>query len=278
MGRGHTPSLSRECPGQRFRGQPAESGEGTRWEGRHREKLQASGSGAPLRCSLRSEARSRPDPEEVAAARAVLAALAGVRSPLLSLYPLSEVSATPFSETRKRFQSCDIMSESAWPANGRRELLTGTPASASSDNFMPCDHFADEGPSWGASPLREHAVGKVRVGSVALPGSWISRVPGERCLPKNQGPLHRWKLPSSNRETTSFAWQVPGAPRRGGKRQSRWGLHLRGFVGAPHTKGCSHIRPGRRSDDARARLPCRHGEVQHLRQEGPATSQAVAQG
>lgn len=81
MGRGHTPSLSRERPGQRFRGQPAESGEGTRWEGRHREKLQASGSGAPLRCSLRSEARSRPDPEEVAAARAVLGALARVRPP-----------------------------------------------------------------------------------------------------------------------------------------------------------------------------------------------------
>lgn len=197
MGRGHTPSLSRERPGQRFRGQPAESGEGTRWEGRHREKLQASGSGAPLRCSLRSEARSRPDPEEVAAARAVLGALARACSPLLSLYPLSEVSATPFSETRKRFQSCDIVSESAWPANGRRELLTGTPASASSDNFMPCDHFADEGPSWGASPLREHAVGKVRVGSVALPGSWISRVPGAdtAAVGRGRGVCPRTRVP-----------------------------------------------------------------------------------
>lgn len=132
----------------------------------------------------------------------------------------------------------------------------------------------------GRDPLRTRS-GLVWAGSVPLPGQRVSRVleadreavGGQRCLPKdpNTGsnglraiqkplPLHGRSL---------------GPPGVVGS-----SLRLRGFAGAPWTVGCSPIGRGC-GDNAKARLQrllCRHGEEQHLCQEGPTTSQVVAPG
>ena len=66
-------------------------------------------------------------------------------------------------------------------------------------------------------------------GSPGSPGAEAAATGrGRGICRRTQGPRHGWKPSSSNRETPSFAWQVSGALRCGGRRQSRLGPDLGG--------------------------------------------------
>lgn len=85
---------------------------------------------------------------------------------------------------------------------------------------------------------------KVWAGSMTLPGKRVSRMPGTdtAAMEQSRGVCPRTqggKLASTNRETTSFPWQVPGALAYAERQQNHFGFNLRGFSGVPQTSGCS---------------------------------------
>lgn len=118
---------------------------------------------------------------------------------------------------------------------------------------------------------------------MAPPGGGLSPIPGQKQRPwggaetSAPGPRdpHQPKLASSNRETTSFPWQFPGAPAYSGGSRAIWASILGGSREPSGRPGAADtgMMPGQVTE---ARLPSRRGATSAS--GGPTTSQAAARG